>query len=232
MAENLIVNHVPHQYEGMVRCGQRILFPDFFIPGDSSCVLVEICGFRSEQNWKRLLEKLATYQAHKVAGQLVVIYLRQDQNLATLAAQGFDDSVRFISFDEIDEIAPILRQSHSSLSDFRIVSEPEALRRCSQIERKQIHWQRLLGSVRKEAWIETLASCGLPEFEMRRIRKIHGLDTRLVEAVRLTLKLGLVPREALVEMIAGTYNGAAGDCFGSMAALVLLAETPISEKFT
>jgi hypothetical protein len=48
----------------------------------------------------------------------------------------------------------------------------------------------------------------------------------------LTIKLGLVPREALVEMIAGTYNGAAGDCFGSMGALVLLAETPISEKFT
>jgi hypothetical protein len=54
----------------------------------------------------------------------------------------------------------------------------------------------------------------------------------LLEATRLATKLGLVPREALVEMIAGIYNGAAGDYFGSMGALVRLAESPILERFT
>jgi hypothetical protein len=42
----------------------------------------------------------------------------------------------------------------------------------------------------------------------------------------------MVPREALVEMIAGTYNGAAGNLFGSMNTLVLLAETSSLEKFS
>lgn len=230
MAENLIVNLVPHQYERILRCGPRIFFPDFFIQGNRGTVLIEICGFPSKQNWKRLLEKLDIYKEHKVADVLVVIYRRQ-KSLKTTLDQRFDGTVRFIAMDEIDEIAATLQQSYSS-RPITIVTESEALRRCSRIQGKQIHWQRLLSRLPKEVWIETLASCGVPEFEVRRIRRIEGRKTRLLEATRLATKLGFVPREALVEMIAGTYNGAAGDYFGSMSALVRLAESPILERFT
>jgi hypothetical protein len=48
----------------------------------------------------------------------------------------------------------------------------------------------------------------------------------------LRVTKSLVSLEALVEMIAGTYNGTAGDHFGSMAALVVLAETRKLEKFS
>jgi len=45
------------------------------------------------------------------------------------------------------------------------------------------------------------------------------------------IKSGRVPREALVEMIAGTCNGSAGDHFGSMGNLVRIADSPVLEKF-
>jgi hypothetical protein len=232
MAENLIMNLVPHQYERMLRCGERILFPDFFIRGNGATVLVEICGFRSQQNWNRLLEKLDIYKEHKVADVLLVIYPRQDERLAPLLDQRFGGAVRFISLDYIDEIAAMIQTLYTSRRAFTIVTESEALRRCSKIQGKHVHWQRLLGRVPKDVWIETIACCGIPELETRRVRKFHEPKTRLLEAIRLATKLGLVPREALVEMIAGAYNGAAGDYFGSMNVLIRLAETPNLERFT
>lgn len=232
VAENLIMNLVPHQYERMLRCGQRLLFPDFFVHGNRRSVLIEVYGFHSEKNWKRLLEKLGTYRTHEAANILVVVCVRQDENFVTRMIQRFGHNVHLISIDELGGMGAILRQAHDSLTNFRTVTESDALRRSSRIEGKQVHWQRLLSTVPKEAWIETLASCGIPESDLRRIRKIIGLKLRLLEATRLATKLGLVPREALVEMIAGTYNGAAGDRFGSMGTLALLAETPNLEKFT
>jgi len=61
---------------------------------------------------------------------------------------------------------------------------------------------------------------------------INEIDTRLIEATRLAGRVGFVPREALVEMIAGTCNGAAGDHFGSMANLIAAADSSPLEKFT
>jgi hypothetical protein len=216
----------------MLRCGPRIFFPDFFVRGSKRSILIEICGFSSEQNWKRLVEKLGIYRAHKVADVLMVIYLRQDEDRANFISQRFHNAIHLIPIGEFDEIGTILQLSHAPLRNFRSVTEYEALRRCSLIDGKQIHWQRLLSAMPRERWIETLANLGLPEFDLRRIRKMQGLNKRLIEGTRLACKLGMVPREALVEMIAGTYNGAAGSHFGSMNALVLLAETSSLEKFS
>jgi hypothetical protein len=67
---------------------------------------------------------------------------------------------------------------------------------------------------------------------VRRIRRIHAPKTRLLEVTLLATESGFVPRDAPVEMIAVTYNGAAGDHFGSMIALAQLVENPGLEKFT
>jgi len=232
MAENLIVNQIPHQYERMVRCGEHILFPDFFIRGDSGKALVEICGFRSGENWKRLCEKLCTYASHSVADNLIVAYLKADKSYAMVAKDRFGDLVQFATIDDMWSLLSMLERSHNALKSFRIVTQSEALRRCQQVDGKRIHWQRLLMTIPRESWIETLVACGLPEFEVKRIRRIEPVRSRLIEATRLALKSHLVAREALVEMVAGTYNGAAGDHFGSMGNLVAVADSPTLEKFT
>jgi len=232
IAENLIKNLVPHQYEKMLRCGERLLFPDFFIRGNLRSVLIEVCGFHSQETRRRLLDKLDIYQTCKTADIFVVVYVRQNASLVSRVVQGFGRTVHLIRIDEIDKLSAILSQAHDLLKNFMVVSESEALGRCSQVEGKQVHWQRLLRTVPKEAWIETLASCGIPEPQIMRIRKLSKPKPRLLEATRLATELGLVPREALVEMIAGSYNGAAGDYFGSMSELVLHAGTSSSEKFT
>ncbi len=230
VAENLIVNQVPHQYERMVRCGEHILFPDFFISGDSGKALLEICGFRSGENWKRLCEKLYIYASHGVADILIVAYLRADGSFATAARDRFGDLVQFVAVDDMRGLLSMLERSHRALTSFRIVTQSEALGRCQQVDGKRIHWQRLLMTMPKGSWIETLVTCGLPEFELERVRRIEPVRTRLIEATRLALKSGLVAREALVEMIAGTCNGSAGDHFGSMGNLIAVADFPILEK--
>lgn len=231
LAENLIANRVPHQYERMIRCGEHILFPDFFIQGSSSKALIEICGFRSRQNWKRLCEKLSIYSSHDVVDLLIVVYLKHDESYARAVAERFVDSVQLVTLEDMRSLLSMLERSQSGLMPFRIVTETEALRRCRQVDGKRIHWQRLLTTIPRESWIETLVACGLPEAEVRRIRGIGPVKARLIEAARLALKSDLVPREALVEMIAGTCNGAAGDHFGSMGNLAEIADSPILEKF-
>lgn len=230
VAENLIVNEIPHQYERMVRCGEHILFPDFFIPGDSGKALLEICGFRTDENWKRLCEKLYIYASHGVADALIVAYLRADESCAMAARDRFGDFVQFVTVDDMRGLLSMLERSHSALTSFRIVTQSEAFRRCQQVDGKRIHWQRLLMTIPKVSWIETLVACGLPEFELKRVRRIEPVRARLIEATRLALKSGLVAREALVEMIAGSCNGAAGDHFGSMGNLIAVADFPTSEK--
>jgi hypothetical protein len=68
-------------------------------------------------------------------------------------------------------------------------------------------------------------------YKSKRIREIDSVQIRLVEATRLVVKFGRVHRKALVEMIAGTCNGSAGDYFGSMGNLVRITDSPVLEKF-
>jgi hypothetical protein len=52
----------------------------------------------------------------------------------------------------------------------------------------------------------------------------------LIDVTRTAARNGLVPREALVEMIPGTYKGAVYVRFGSMGNLLAAAESSASEK--
>jgi len=231
LAENLIVNRVPHQYEPMVRCGDYILFPDFYVRGGSGNALIEICGFRFKQVWKRLCKKLRIYLSHNLVDLVIVAYPKHNEKYAMAVAERFNDSVQFTTLENMPGLLSMLKRLQGELVSFRIVTEAEALRRCRQVDGKRIHWQRLLATTPRELWIETLVTCGLSEIEVKRIREIDSVQVRLIEATRLVTKSGRVPREALVEMIAGTCNGSAGDHFGSMGNLVRIADSPVLEKF-
>jgi len=126
----------------------------------------------------------------------------------------------------------ILQRFGVALDTVRLITESEALKRCRRIDGQRIHWQRLLRTIPRKQWIETLEACGLPHQEVSVIRSIDDLNTRLIKATRVARRFGFVPREALVEMIAGAYNGAAGDRFGSMANLIFVADSAAAEKFT
>jgi hypothetical protein len=232
IAENLIVNRIPHQYEKTLRCDRHLFFPDFFVRGNRRTVLIEVSGISFKENWNRLLEKLTIYRTHRVADVLVVVYVRRDASLPQRVVAGLARNARPISIDDVGELATILRRAHYSTMDFRTVTDSESIRRGRPIAGKQIHWQRLLLAVPKESWIDALVNCGIPEAELRRVRIIAAPKPRLVEATHLAIQLGLAPREALVEMIAGSYNGAAGDYFGSMSNLVQVIESGNSERFT
>lgn len=85
-------------------------------------------------------------------------------------------------------------------------------------------------AVARESWIETLTACGLPE--VRRIHATTDVDRRLTKATRLAVRVGLMAREGLVEIIAGTCNGAAGDRLGSTVNPVAAADAFFLEKST
>jgi hypothetical protein len=215
----------------MVRCRDHILFPDFQIRSESGNALIEICGFRSEQSWKRLSEKLRIYLSKDVANVLIVVYPKQNVRLATPVVRRFKNSVLFVTIEDMSSLLKLLIRFKNEPGTIQIVTEIEALRRSQQTRGKAIHWQHLIATTPRETWIETLATCGLSEIEVRRIRKVTSIEERLVKATRLTLSSGHVPREALVEMIAGTCNGSAGDHFGSMNNLLTIAYSGL-EKFT
>ncbi len=220
LAENLITNLVPHEYERMVRCGNQILFPDFFLPNNSGRVIIELCGFRSRQNWKRLRRKFRCYLTHHVAEFFMLVYLKKDRLLAAALADGFSGDVQLAKLDDMSDLFSILRRFGVPLGTIRLIAESEALKRCRRIDGKRVHWQRLLYTIPREQWIETLGVCGLPRQEVRAVRTIDDMNARLIKATCVAKGFGFVPREALVEMIAGAYNGAAGDRFGSMANLI------------
>ena len=231
IAENLIENNVPHQYETMLRCGERILFPDFTICVGSRRSLVEVCGFRSRHNWKRLVEKLYDYMKHQVASVFVVVYLAQDASIAQAVSDSLGPSVHFVKIDDIFSFLSILVPKRRE--SLHVLAIADALKRSKPVGGKQFHWQHLLRSIPKQYWIDVLNETGLPESEIVIARNRTTLKARLIEATCLAIKYGFVPREALIEMIAGSYNGAAGDHFGSMANLAAIARfSSRSEKFT
>lgn len=119
--------------------------------------------------------------------------------------------------------------SRNPLRKIRIVSLAEALRACRRVNGKRYHWYRLLKTVPRDQWVETLVHCGLPEAEVEQIRRIPGCKKRLIEAIRLANKHRFVPREALVEMIAGAYQSAVYGHFGSMSSLARAAEGAFQE---
>ncbi len=232
LAENLISNLVPHEYERMIRCGNHIFFPDFFLPNNSDSVVIEVCGFRSGQNWTRLRQKFRCYKTHQVAEFFILVYLKKDRHLAATLADAFHGNVQLAELDEMSGLFSMLQRFGVPLDTARLITESEALKRCRRIDGKRVHWQRLLSTIPREQWIETLEACGLPHHEVRVVRSIDDLNARLIKATCVAKGFGFVPREALVEMIAGTYNGAAGDRFGSMANLIFAAESAAAEKFT
>lgn len=162
----------------------------------------------------------------------MLVYLKKDRLLAAALADGFYGNVQLAKLDDMSGLFSILQRFGVPLSPVRLVTESEALKRCRRIEGKRVHWQRLLNTIPREQWIETLEACGVPHKEVRVVRSIGDMNARLIKATRVAKGLGFVPREALVEMIAGTYNGAAGDRFGSMANLIFAAESAAAEKFT
>jgi len=233
LAENLIVNRIQHQYERMLRCGERILFPDFFVNCRSSIAIIEVCGFRSAQNLLRLRNKMCTYVSHGVADAVIILHLTEDELVVRTIADEFGRTVRLVSMNDIRSLFAILRRILGRPTTFQIITESEALKRCRQVKGKRFYWEHLLKRVPKESWIEVLATSGLRKSAVKGVRKVVDLRSRLIEATRLAIEQGYMPREALVEMIAGTYNGAAGHIFGSMANLVDIVESERTlERFT
>jgi len=169
--------------------------------------------------------------SHNAVDLLIVAYPRHNEKFAMAVAERFNDSVQFVTLERMPDLLWMLKRLHGELVSFRIVTEAEALRRCRQVDGKRIHWQRLLATTPRELWIEVLATCGLTETEAKRIREVDSVQARLIEATRLAVKSGRVPREALVEMVAGTCNSSAGYHFGFMGNLIRMADSPILEKF-
>jgi glycine betaine/choline ABC-type transport system substrate-binding protein len=89
---------------------------------------------------------------------------------------------------------------------------------------KRFHWYQLIQKVPKAEWVAILVRCGFSEAEIEEVRKISDLKKRLIEAVRLAGSYRFVPREAMIEMIAGAYQSAVCHHFGSMNNLALAAE--------
>jgi len=59
--------------------------------------------------------------------------------------------------------------------------------------------------------------------DIEKVRTVTDLKKRLIEATRLADSNRLVPRQAMVEMIAGAYQSSVCHHFGSMSNLVLAA---------
>lgn len=220
----------PHQYEHSLRCEGHVLFPDFSVPSSQNTI-IEVCGLRSKESLRQLCGKLRLYKSCGVAELLVVVHI-YDRNLIRTIAEGFGRSVRLVSFNDMSDLISMVAGTRDSVSPIRIIDQPEALSRCPKVNGKQFHWQSLLRTVPKKQWMETLTTAGLPETEISRARRQVEVDKQLVEAVHVAIQNSLVPREALVEMIAGTYNGAVYSHFKSLENLVAEASSSKqSEKF-
>ena len=226
VAENLIENRVPHQYEHSLRCEGHVLFPDFSVSRSSKNTLIEVCGFRSQESLRRLCRKLHLYKSYGVADLLVVVHI-DDENLTRTIAEGFGRSVRLVTLQDMSDLISLVAGTHDSVSTIRIIDQTEALSRCSPANGKRFHWQSLLRTVPRKRWIEILTAAGLPEIEVNRARRRVEIGKRLLEAVHVAIRNNLLPREALVEMIAGVYNGAVYTHFKSLENL--LAEANSSE---
>jgi hypothetical protein len=223
VAENLVENRISHQYEHSLRCEGHVLFPDFSVPGGSQNTLIEVCGFRSKESLRRLRRKLRLYKSCEAAELLVVVHT-DDRNLTRTIVEAFGHSVRLVSIHDMNNLISLVAGTSDSARPIRVIGQLDALNRCPRTEGKRFHWQSLLRTEPKERWVEILATAGLPEDEVNRARKRIEVDKRLIEAARIAVRNRLVPREALVEMIAGVYSGAVYTHFKSLKNLVAQAD--------
>ena len=223
VAENLIANGVSHWYEPALRCGNHTLFPDFLAKTVFGKVLVEVSGFRSPRTWIRLLEKLRLYRSCKAAGRILVVHLEHDRESALKVARQLGSLIKMIPINDMGDLLHIVTSSKDSLGNVRIISIAEALQACRRMSGKRFHWYRLIQKV-PEQWVAILVRCGLSQADIEKVRTVTDLKKRLIEATRLADSNRLVPREAMVEMIAGAYQSSVCHHFGSMSNLVFAAQ--------
>ena len=229
VAENLIANGVSHWYEPALRCGNHTLFPDFLAKTVFGKVLVEVSGFRSPQTWIRLSKKLRLYMSCKAADRILVVHLEQDRETALELVRQLGSLVKMIPISEMGNLLHSVTSSKDSLGNVRIISIAEALQACRRMSGKRFHWHQLIQKVPKEQWVTILVRCGLSQADIENVRTVTDLKKRLIEATRLADSNRLVPREAMVEMIAGAYQSAVCYHFGSMNNLVIAAEEELGK---
>lgn len=229
VAENLIANGVSHRYEPALHCGNHTLFPDFLAKTVFGKVLVEVSGFRSPRTWIRLLEKLQLYLSCKAADRILVVHLEQDRETALKVARQLGSLVKMIPISNVGDLLHTLTSSRDSLRNVRIISIAEALQACRRLSGKRFHWYQLIQKVPKEQWVAILVRCGLARADVEKVRTVTDLKKRLIEATRLADSNRLVPREAMVEMIAGAYQSSVCHHFGSMNNLVLAAQEELGK---
>src|SRR5207249_10954127 len=89
---------------------------------------------------------------------------------------------------------------------------------------KRFHWHRLIQTLPKDQWVDILVRRGFSRAEIEKVRVISDLKKRLIEAIRLADSHQIVPREAMIEMMAGAYQSSVCHHFGSMNNLALAAD--------
>jgi len=224
VAENLIANGVSHRYEPAVRCGNHTLFPDFLAKTGFGRVLIEVSGFRAPQTWIRLSDKLKLYLSCKAADRILVVHLEQYRETALKITRQLSSLIRTISISDMRHLLRSVASSKDSSGNIRIVSLGEALQVCRRMNGKRFHWYRLIQTLPKDQWVDILIRRGFSRAEIEKVRIISDLKKRLIEAIRLADSHQIVPREAMIEMMAGVYQSSVCNHFGSMNSLALAAD--------
>jgi hypothetical protein len=137
-----------------------------------------------------------------------------------------------ISLNDMKRLLHSVASSKDPLGNVRIISLGQAMQACRRINGKRFHWYQLIRSVPKAQWATILIRCGLPQGGIEKIRKVSGLKKRLIEATRLADSQRFIPREAMVEMIAGAYQSAVCYHFGLMNNLALASEDRVGKKLS
>src|SRR3989475_6918921 len=223
VAENLIANGVSHRYEPAVRCGNHTLFPDFLAKTGFGRVLIEVSGFRAPQTWIRLSDKLKLYLSCKAADRILVVHLEQYRETALKITRQLSSLIRTISISDMRHLLRSVASSKDSSGNIRIVSLGEDLQACRRMNGKRFHWYRLIQTLPTDQWVDILVRRGFSRTEIEQVRVISDLIKRLIEAIRLDDSHQIVPREAMIEMMAGAYQSSVCHHLGSMNNLALAA---------
>jgi hypothetical protein len=229
VAENLIANRVSHRYEPALRCGNHTLFPDFLAKTVFGKVIVEVSGFRSPQTWIRLSEKLQLYLSCKAADRILVVHLEQDRETVLELVGKLGSLVKMIPISDMGDLLHSVTSSKDLLGNVRIISIAGALQTCRRMSGKRFHWYQVIQRVPKEQWVTILVRYGISQADIEKVRTVTNLKKRLIEATHLADRNRFVPREAMVEMIAGAYQSAVCYHFGSMNNLVIAAEEELGK---
>src|SRR3989475_13297857 len=192
--------------EPALHCGNHTLFPDFLAETGFGRVLIEFSGFRAPQTWIRLLEKLKLYLSCKAADRILVVHLEQYRETALKITRQLSSLIRTISISDMRHLLRSVASSKDSSGNIRIVSLGEALQVCRRMNGKRFHWYRLIQTLPKDQWVDMLVRRGFSRAEIEKVRIKSDLTKRLIEAIRLADSHQIVPREAMIEMMAGVYQ--------------------------